>query len=112
MADVRLRDLNPAEFNYGVNVAGSLGVGTTSPAEELHVVTGAFGYTGRWIAHQLLNEGKRVRTLTNDVGRDDPSGGRVAAGRCHLPFTIFHIPFTIYHIQFTIYHVYLQINKY
>ncbi len=37
MADVRLRDLNPAEFNYGVNVAGSLGVGTTSPAEKLHV---------------------------------------------------------------------------
>ena len=46
-------------------------------AEELHVVTGAFGYTGRWIAHQLLNEGKRVRTLTNAVGRDDPFGGRV-----------------------------------
>ena len=37
MADVRLRDLNPAEFNYGVNVAGNLGVGTTSPAEKLHV---------------------------------------------------------------------------
>ena len=46
-------------------------------AEELHVVTGAFGYTGRWIAHQLLDEGKRVRTLTNAVGRDDPFDGRV-----------------------------------
>ena len=46
-------------------------------ADELHVVTGAFGYTGRWIAHQLLDEGKRVRTLTNAVGRDDPFGGRV-----------------------------------
>ena len=30
MADVRLRGLNPAEFNFGVNVAGNLGVGTTS----------------------------------------------------------------------------------
>ena len=40
-------------------------------SDELHVVTGAFGYTGRWIAHRLLDEGKRVRTLTNAVGRDD-----------------------------------------
>ena len=46
-------------------------------ADELHVVTGAFGYTGRWIAHQLLDEGKRVRTLTNAIGRDDPFDGRV-----------------------------------
>jgi NADH dehydrogenase len=46
-------------------------------ADELHVVTGAFGYTGRWIAHQLLSEGKRVRTLTNAVGRDDPFDGAV-----------------------------------
>ena len=46
-------------------------------ADELHVVTGAFGYTGRWIAHQLLDEGKKVRTLTNAVGRDDPFDGRV-----------------------------------
>ena len=37
MADVRLRDLNPAEFNYSVNIAGSLGVGTTSPDVKLHV---------------------------------------------------------------------------
>ena len=46
-------------------------------SEELHVVTGAFGYTGRWIAHQLLDEGKKVRTLTNAIGRDDPFDGRV-----------------------------------
>ena len=46
-------------------------------AGELHVVTGAFGYTGRWIAHRLLNQGKQVRTLTNAVGRDDPFEGRV-----------------------------------
>jgi NADH dehydrogenase len=46
-------------------------------SEELHVVTGAFGYTGRWIAHQLLEQGKKVRTLTNAVGRDDPFDGQV-----------------------------------
>jgi len=43
----------------------------------LHVVTGAFGYTGRWIAHHLLEKGVQVRTLTNAVGRDDPFDGRV-----------------------------------
>ena len=41
-------------------------------AEALHVVTGAFGYSGRWIAHRLLEKGVRVRTLTNAIGRDDP----------------------------------------
>ena len=45
--------------------------------EALHVVTGAFGYTGKWIAHQLLEQGEKVRTLTNAVGRDDPFDGRV-----------------------------------
>ena len=43
----------------------------------LHVVTGAFGYSGRWVAHHLLEEDVHVRTLTNAVGRDDPFGGRV-----------------------------------
>ena len=45
--------------------------------KPLHVVTGAFGYSGRWIAHQLLEKGFRVRTLTNAIGRDDPFAGRV-----------------------------------
>ena len=43
----------------------------------MHVVTGAFGYSGRWIAHQLLEQGVKVRTLTNAVGRDDPFDGQV-----------------------------------
>ena len=46
-------------------------------ARELHVVTGAFGYSGRWIAHRLLEEGHQVRTLTNAIGRDDPFNGEV-----------------------------------
>lgn len=41
MSDVRLRDLNPAQFNYGVNIAGSVGIGTTSPGYELEVVAAA-----------------------------------------------------------------------
>ncbi|MBV43918.1 MAG: epimerase [Euryarchaeota archaeon] len=43
----------------------------------LQIVTGAFGYSGRWVAHQLLTEGARIRTLTNAVGRDDPFDGRI-----------------------------------
>ena len=45
----------------------------------LHVVTGAFGYSGRYIAHRLLDAGAEVRTLTNSPGREDPFGGRVEA---------------------------------
>jgi NADH dehydrogenase len=33
------------------------------------VVTGAFSYTGRFIARQLLDGGRRVRTLTNHPQR-------------------------------------------
>ncbi len=46
-------------------------------SEPVHVVTGAFGYSGRWLAKELLSRGKRVRTLTNAKGRDDPFQGRV-----------------------------------
>jgi NADH dehydrogenase len=44
---------------------------------QLHVVTGAFGYSGRWIAKELLRRGESVRTLTNAIGRDDPFDGAV-----------------------------------
>ena len=46
---------------------------------ELHVVTGAFGYCGKYIAARLLNEGCRVRTLTNSYHRPNPFGNRVEA---------------------------------
>jgi len=44
---------------------------------ELHVVTGAFGYAGKYIAQRLLQQGKRVRTITNSRPADDPFGGKV-----------------------------------
>lgn len=43
----------------------------------MQVVTGAFGFTGRAIARQLLARGERVRTLTGHPGRFDPFDGRV-----------------------------------
>jgi NADH dehydrogenase len=46
---------------------------------EVHAVTGAFGYSGRYIARRLLEAGHRVITLTNSIRREDPFGGRVQA---------------------------------
>ena len=45
----------------------------------LHAVTGAFGYSGRYIAARLLDEGREVVTLTNSPARANPFGGRVRA---------------------------------
>lgn len=46
---------------------------------EIHVVTGAFGFSGRYIAHRLLDAGHEVRTLTNSFNRDNPFQGRITA---------------------------------
>jgi NADH dehydrogenase len=46
---------------------------------ELHLVTGAFGYSGKYIATRLLDAGVRVRTLTNSPQRANPFGGQVEA---------------------------------
>src|SRR3989454_2744678 len=43
----------------------------------LPVVTGAFGYSGRYITERLLRAGNRVRTLTNSPDREQPFGDRV-----------------------------------
>lgn len=48
------------------------------PASQIHVVTGAFGYTGRYITRRLLDSGVNVRTLTNSPQRANPFGERVA----------------------------------
>ena len=46
---------------------------------QLHIVTGAFGYSGKYIATRLLNEGHHVRTLTNSTHRANPFGDQVEA---------------------------------
>lgn len=43
------------------------------------LVTGAFSYSGSYIAKQLLDAGRRVRTLTFHPGREHPLQGRVEA---------------------------------
>jgi len=47
------------------------------PEKEIHAVTGAFGFSGRYIAHRLLEAGRQVATLTNSHHRPDPFGGRI-----------------------------------
>ncbi len=47
--------------------------------KEIHIVTGAFGYSGKYIAKRLLDEGVEVKTLTNSLNRENPFGDRVKA---------------------------------
>jgi NADH dehydrogenase len=46
---------------------------------EIHAVTGAFGYSGRYLAARLLEQGRTVVTLTNSANRTNPFGGKVRA---------------------------------
>lgn len=41
-------------------------------------MTGAFGYTGKYITRQLLSMGRRVKTLTGHPNRQNPFGDRVS----------------------------------
>lgn len=52
-----------------------------SEPPELNVVTGAFGYTGRYIARRLLSMGEQVATLTGHPERPNPFGGQVRVAR-------------------------------
>jgi NADH dehydrogenase len=49
-----------------------------------YVVTGAFGYSGKYIARRLLDEGHTVRTLTDSPDRANPFGDRVVAVPFHF----------------------------
>lgn len=46
---------------------------------SVHMVTGAYGYTGRFISTELLQRGHEVRTLTGSANRENPFGDRIRA---------------------------------
>ena len=46
-----------------------------------HAVTGAFGYSGRYIARRLLDAGESVRTLTSAPAANSPFGDAVEVHR-------------------------------
>jgi NADH dehydrogenase len=48
-------------------------------SREIHAVTGAFGFSGKYIAKRLLNADHEVRTLTNSPDRENPFEGQVKA---------------------------------
>jgi len=45
----------------------------------MDVVTGAFGYIGRYITAQLLRQGRRVKTITTHIDKPNPFGDAVQA---------------------------------
>jgi NADH dehydrogenase len=47
--------------------------------QQRHCVTGAFGYSGKYIARRLLDAGHEVVTLTHSPGRPHPFGAAVRA---------------------------------
>ena len=47
--------------------------------KDIHAVTGAFGYSGKYIAQRLLDSGANVITLTNSPHKPSPFGERVRA---------------------------------
>jgi NADH dehydrogenase len=48
-------------------------------SREIHAVTGAFGYSGKYIAQRLLKAGHEVITLTNSFNRKNPFSGAIKA---------------------------------
>jgi len=50
----------------------------------IHAVTGAFGYSGRYLAERLLAQGRPVITLTNSLHRENSFGGRIRAYPFHF----------------------------
>lgn len=47
--------------------------------KAIHVITGAFGFSGKYIAKRLLKTGCEVRTVTNSPDRENPFNGQVKA---------------------------------
>lgn len=45
--------------------------------DKLNMVTGAFGYTGKYITRRLFSMGGRVKTLTGHPNRENPFGDQV-----------------------------------
>ena len=52
--------------------------------EDIHVVTGAFGFSGKYITKRLLESGCNVCTLTTTSQRANPFGDRVRVSPYHF----------------------------
>lgn len=52
--------------------------------QDLDVVTGAFGFTGKYITRRLLSMGRHVKTLTGHPDRPNPFENHVAVAPFHF----------------------------
>ena len=50
----------------------------------MDVVTGSFGYIGKYITRELLNRGRGVKTITTHPNKPNPFGERVMASSYHF----------------------------
>lgn len=50
----------------------------------MDIVTGSFGYIGRYITRALLARGRSVRTITTHPGKPNPFGDQVSAAPYHF----------------------------
>jgi NADH dehydrogenase len=50
----------------------------------IHIVTGALGYSGKYIAKHLLNAGYQVRTLTNSSDKSNTFGNKIKVYPFHF----------------------------
>ncbi len=60
------------------------------PHPDIAVVTGAFSYTGRYVARRLLDQGVRVRILARNPDREDSFASKstpLLAVKRHLSLT-------------------------
>src|SRR5260370_40843704 len=53
--------------------------GCAMPASDFDVVTGASGYTGRYVTRVLLSRGRRARALTGHPSRANPVGDQIGS---------------------------------
>ena len=67
----------PSATTAGLVTLGREGIERILSHSNHAVVTGAFSFTGRYVARHLLDQGVGVRTLTRNPGRTDLFGGRV-----------------------------------
>jgi nucleoside-diphosphate-sugar epimerase len=49
-----------------------------------HTITGAFGYSGKYIAKRLLEQGIKIRTITNSPQRKNPFGDKIEVHPFHF----------------------------
>lgn len=50
----------------------------------MDVVTGSFGYIGKYITRELLNKGHEVKTITTHPNKPNPFGDKVKASNYHF----------------------------